>query len=189
MGPDPCCTILLWRTTTYTPITHRLQGVFRAHHRNPVRIRVEVAERLQGLTVKPCSDWIILLQSMNGASRSAIWLNWQVVSSFYVGTESSRNFRRGISCKSCAYTLADTPILHLSRSHIQELTYVMEAILQTLEVATITAQKEGIPEQWRVRLLSAASNLVTALQRPEETLMRESFWVCNEHMFESSYVV
>jgi hypothetical protein len=55
----------------------------------------------------------------------------------------------------------------------------MNAILETLEVAAITAQKEGISEEWRVRLLSAASKLVTALQRPEETVMRESFWVCN----------
>jgi hypothetical protein len=55
----------------------------------------------------------------------------------------------------------------------------MDAILETLEVAAITAQKEVIPEEWRVRLLSAASNLVTALQRPEETVMRESFWVCD----------
>ncbi|OSS47293.1 hypothetical protein B5807_09921 [Epicoccum nigrum] len=53
----------------------------------------------------------------------------------------------------------------------------MDAILETLEVAAITAQKEVIPEEWRVRLLSAASNLVTALQRPEETVMRESFWM------------
>lgn len=57
----------------------------------------------------------------------------------------------------------------------------MDALLKTLEVAAITAQKEGISEEWRVRLLSAASNLVTALQRPEETVMRESFWVCDSY--------
>jgi hypothetical protein len=96
-----------------------------------------------------------------------------VASSFYVSTESSsRNFRSDIPCKSCAYTLADTPILHLSQSRIQEVAYHMDAILETLEVAAITAQKEGISEEWRVRLLSAASKLVTALQRPEETVMR-----------------
>ena len=55
----------------------------------------------------------------------------------------------------------------------------MDAILETLEVAAVTAQEESISEEWRVRLLSAASKLVTALQRPEETVMRESFWVCN----------
>lgn len=54
----------------------------------------------------------------------------------------------------------------------------MEVIFKTLEVATAAAQKKEISGEWRVRLLTAALNLVTALQRPEETLMREAFWVC-----------
>lgn len=51
-------------------------------------------------------------------------------------------------------------------------------MLKTLEVATAAAHKEKISEEWRVRLLTVASSLVTALQKPEETLMREAFWVC-----------
>lgn len=53
----------------------------------------------------------------------------------------------------------------------------MEAILKTLESATIAVRNGQISEEWRVRLLTAASGLITALQKPEETLMRETFWV------------
>lgn len=54
----------------------------------------------------------------------------------------------------------------------------MQAVLRGLELATAAAQKEELSEEWRVRLLTAAIGLTTALQKPEETLMREAFWVC-----------
>lgn len=53
----------------------------------------------------------------------------------------------------------------------------MESTLNALEVATVVAQKEELSEEWRVRLLTAASGLVTALQKPVETLMNEALWV------------
>ncbi|KAF2624501.1 S-adenosyl-L-methionine-dependent methyltransferase [Macroventuria anomochaeta] len=53
----------------------------------------------------------------------------------------------------------------------------MEATFKAFEVATVAAQKEGISEEWCARLLTTALNLVSGLQRPEETLMREAFWM------------
>lgn len=54
----------------------------------------------------------------------------------------------------------------------------MESTLNALKVATVVVQKEELSEEWRVRLLTAASGLVTALQKPVETLMNEALWVC-----------
>ncbi|KAF2123875.1 S-adenosyl-L-methionine-dependent methyltransferase [Dothidotthia symphoricarpi CBS 119687] len=53
----------------------------------------------------------------------------------------------------------------------------MESILLTIEVATEAAQKEELPEHWRIKLLDATTNLVTALQKPKDVLVREAFWL------------